>query len=77
MSERRANELASSAKLPPSRRIACTRPLDPRIAYIVEQWGDDLRYEFEERAAIIEYDGGTSRWVAEREAYEQTRGERR
>jgi hypothetical protein len=53
--------------------MPCVRPQDPRIAYVVDGWHADLRYEFEERAAIIQYEGGAARWVAEREAFEQTR----
>ena len=31
---------------------------------------DEQKEEFEERAAIMEYDGGLSRWMAEQKAEE-------
>jgi hypothetical protein len=36
----------------------------------VESWPEDLRADFEERAAIMEFDGGLSRLMAERRAYQ-------
>lgn len=36
----------------------------------VSQWPDDLRAEWEERAAIIEFDGGLARAAAERQAFD-------
>ena len=41
------------------------RPIDPLVAEIVELLGEDLREEFEERAAIVEYDGNFPRAHAE------------
>lgn len=40
---------------------------------IVEKWPEALREEFEERAAILEYDGHEPREKAERRAYELVR----
>ena len=40
-------------------------PLDPIVAAIVNQLDADLREDFEERAAIIEYDGQLQRAHAE------------
>lgn len=42
---------------------------DNVILQIVSAWPDNIREEFEERAAIMEYDGGLSRQEAERLAY--------
>jgi hypothetical protein len=39
----------------------------------VADWPADVRFEYEERAAIIEYDGGRPRDVAEREAEQMIR----
>ena len=36
----------------------------------VTGWPEDLRADFEERAAIMEFDGGLPRLVAERRAYQ-------
>jgi hypothetical protein len=43
------------------------------VRQAVAQWPEDLRDLWEERAAIIEYDGGEPRPVAERQAYEIVR----
>lgn len=43
------------------------------IAEFVAEWRPELREEWEERAAIIEYSGGESRDVAERMAYAMLR----
>jgi len=40
-------------------------PLDPLVADIVNKLDDDLREAFEERAGIIEFDGGLPRAHAE------------
>lgn len=40
-------------------------PIDPLVAEIVDQLDENLREEFEERAAIVEYDAGLSRAHAE------------
>ncbi len=40
-------------------------PLDPLVADMVNGLDDDLREEFEERSAIIEYDGKLPRAHAE------------
>ena len=40
-------------------------PIDPIVAEIVAVLDEDLREAFEERAAIVEYDGGKSRAHAE------------
>jgi hypothetical protein len=47
------------------------RWLDPRLMIKVEALDEDRRYEIEERAAILEYDGGLPRLVAEAEAWKQ------
>lgn len=54
--------------------MALVSPLDPRLRLLVNRLSPDQRYEWEERAAIIEYDGGVHRWVAEREAWNQLFG---
>lgn len=46
------------------------RPIDPQALKAWLNWDEEQRYEFEERAAIIEFDGNTHRLVAEREALE-------
>lgn len=43
------------------------------ILEAVAQWPQDFRDEWEERAAILEYDAGETRPVAERRAYEIVR----
>lgn len=40
---------------------------------VVKGWPEDLRADFEERAAIMEFDGGAPREEAERRAYEVIR----
>lgn len=40
----------------------------------VSQWPEDLRAMWEERAAIIEFDGGLARTAAERQAFDMLRG---
>jgi len=47
--------------------------VDPRIAYEVRKWPEDMRYLFEERAAIIEFDGGSSQYLAEQAAYDEVK----
>lgn len=48
-----------------------TKPCyDPRLRLKVEALDEDKRYEFEERAAIIQHDGGMSRSVAEQRAWD-------
>ena len=46
---------------------------DADVAAAVDAFDDDTREFFEERAAIIEFDGGSPRAEAERAALEQTR----
>jgi hypothetical protein len=41
---------------------------------IVATWSESLREDFEERAAIMEFDGGMSRVEAEVAAWELLRG---
>ena len=38
---------------------------------LTAEWSEELREEFEERAAIMEYDGGLLRDEAEQKAYER------
>ncbi len=40
-------------------------PIDPIVAEIVELLDEDLREDFEERAAIVEFDAGKARAHAE------------
>jgi len=47
-------------------------PLDPDVAQAVDLLDEDAREFFEERAALIEFDGGMPRRHAERYALEQT-----
>jgi hypothetical protein len=47
------------------------RPLDARLWAKIKDWSEDQIYEWEERAAIIEFDGGSPRVLAEQEAYRQ------
>ena len=49
------------------------RCLDEAVATAVDAFDEDTRFWFEERAAIIEYDGGAPRIEAERAALDQTR----
>jgi hypothetical protein len=44
---------------------------DPRLRLKVEKLDEDKRVEFEERAAILQYDGGMSRSVAEQIAWDE------
>ena len=41
------------------------KPLNPIVATLVENMNVDLREDFEERSAIMEYDGGIERTLAE------------
>jgi hypothetical protein len=45
--------------------------IDPRIRQKVEALDEDKRVEFEERAAILEYDGGNPRLIAEQLAWNE------
>jgi hypothetical protein len=57
-------------------RIGQRQPPPPKPVgspWAVARWPKDLRDEWEERAAIIEYDAGEPRPVAERQAYEIVR----
>lgn len=47
--------------------------MDCRIRSEVLNWPEAAREAFEERAAIIEYEGGSQRFFAEAAAYEQTK----
>lgn len=49
------------------------RCLDADVAAAVEAFDEDTRFWFEERAAIIEFDGGAPRIEAERAALLLTR----
>ena len=49
------------------------RCLDPEVAKAVDALDADAREFFEERAGIIEYEGGIPRIEAEQAALEQTR----
>ena len=55
---------------PPNSR--CATPLDSRLAQLVEALDDDAREFYEERAGILEYDGGHPRPNAESLAWEET-----
>ena len=60
------------------RRARDPRDLDTTkdsILAAVARWNEDRRDAFEERAAIIEFDGGETRDVAERIAFELYRRE--
>lgn len=46
-------------------------PIDPRLRIKVAKLDPDQRYEWEERAALIEFDGGMHRATAEWEAWKQ------
>ena len=50
--------------------ISVTSPVEEAISWLDEQ---GLRYEFEERAAILEYDGGLSREQADKQAFTEIR----
>jgi hypothetical protein len=50
---------------------AYVKCLDTRLQIIINRWPEDARFEFEERAAIIEFDSHVHRFLAEREAFEQ------
>jgi hypothetical protein len=45
-------------------------PLPPDWRHYLDALPDDLRDAYEERAALIEYDGGEKRRTAERRAFE-------
>lgn len=47
-------------------------PLDPALARLVTGLNEDAREYFEERAGILEFDGGHPRRKAERIAWEET-----
>lgn len=47
-------------------------PLDAKVAIQVQALQENAREFFEERAAIIEYDGGKPRVEAERQALAET-----
>lgn len=49
------------------------KPIEPAVADAVAGLSEDQREFFEERAAVLEFDGGFSRQDAEREALAQTR----
>jgi hypothetical protein len=52
-------------------------PLDPLVARAVAQLDEADREAFEERAAIMEYDGGLPRREAERRALALVQADRR
>jgi hypothetical protein len=45
--------------------VAMATPIHPLVADLVAKLDDDLREQFEERAAIMEFDAGLSRDHAE------------
>ena len=47
-------------------------PLDPTLARLVTGLDDDAREYYEERAGILEFDGGHPRRKAERMAWDET-----
>jgi hypothetical protein len=47
-------------------------PLDPALARLVAGLNEDAREYFEERAGILEFDGGHPRRKAERLAWDET-----
>lgn len=49
------------------------KPIDPAVADAVAGLNADQAEFFEERAAVLEFDGGLRRQDAEREALAQTR----
>lgn len=49
-----------------------TPTLDSNLAILVNALGDDAREFYEERAGILEYDGGYPRRKAESLAWEET-----
>jgi hypothetical protein len=51
------------------------RPLPADWRLLIEELPEDLRELFEERAALIEYDGGEKRKTAERRAFECIMGQ--
>lgn len=53
------------------------QPLDPLVARAVAQLDEADREAFEERAAIMEYDGGLPRREAERRALALVQADRR
>ena len=55
---------------PPNSRYAT--PLDSTLAQVVDGLDDDAREFYEERAGILEYDGGHPRLKAECLAWEET-----
>lgn len=44
------------------------RPIDPKALIAYLRMNEDERYDFDERAGIIEFDGNMPRLVAEQEA---------
>lgn len=53
------------------------QPLDATVAWAVAQFDEGDREAFEERAAIMEYDGGLPRREAERRALALVQADRR
>ena len=51
-------------------RLVADTPAPPSISAIVAQWPADIREQFIERAAIIQFDGGETMERAERMAFE-------
>lgn len=49
-----------------------TAPLDYKIARLVDELNVDAREFYEERAGILEYDGGHDRRTAESLAWDET-----
>lgn len=50
--------------------VVQSAPVAPQHMAIIETWPDDLKDQWEERAAIMQHDGRLERSVAERKAFE-------
>ena len=50
--------------------VVQSAPVVPQHMAIIETWPEDLRDQWEERAAIMQHDGRLERNVAERNAFE-------
>ena len=53
------------------RALRAGKSLDPPILTDIDDLPMDWRIEYEERAAILEYDGGLSRDEADKQAYRE------
>lgn len=52
--------------------VVQSAPVVPQHMAIIETWPEDLRDQWEERAAIMQHDGRLERSVAERNAFKET-----